>query len=370
MHPALPHPAPGRLPRPLLLAAGLLLAQAAAAQSSVTISGIVDMAARSVHNEGAGSRKSLVSGSNSTSRLIFTGTEDLGNGLSAGFHLEHGFLGDTGTPAAAKFWDRRSTLSLVSRSLGELRLGRDFVPSYTQWSRYDPFAYVGVARSANFVSGTPTGPIRAAFGTGTNTTVRADNLVQWFAPRDLFGVAGLDAGLAAAPSEGGSVADGQARLIGLRVGYNGKGLAVSAARTTSENAQTALGKFTDTVVGGSVDVARVKLSAAWREFDYGSSSQTLTMLAAVTSTGAHEFKASWVRANFSGKVGATVVSANDARRIGLGYVHTLSRRTALYATVAWIENDGAQRLTISDGPGAPQAGGSSRGYELGLRHRF
>ena len=93
------------------------------------MSGILDLAVRHVSNEGVGSLKSLVSGSNSTSRIIISGREDLGDGLSAGFHLEHGLLADTGSQAVAdKFWDRRSTVSLASSTLGEIRLGRDFVP--------------------------------------------------------------------------------------------------------------------------------------------------------------------------------------------------------------------------------------------------
>lgn len=153
------------------------------AQSSVTVSGIADMAVRSVRNDGVGHVLAAVSGSNSTSRLVFSGREDLGGGLSAGFHLEHGILVDVGTPASStKYWDRRSTVSVSSQNLGELRLGRDFVPSYAGWSRFDPFAYVGVARSANFVSATPEGPIRSAFATNGNTTVRSDNAVQWLLP--------------------------------------------------------------------------------------------------------------------------------------------------------------------------------------------
>ena len=70
-------------------------------------------------NTGGGSVKSLVSGSNSTSRIIIRGVEDLGGGLSAGFHLEHGILLDTGTAVSAtQFWDRRSTVSLDERRLG------------------------------------------------------------------------------------------------------------------------------------------------------------------------------------------------------------------------------------------------------------
>ena len=76
-------------------AAALTLAGTASAQSTnLAFSGVADLAARSVSNQGLGAAKSLVSGSNSTSRLILRGTEDLGGGLSAGFHLEHGMLVD------------------------------------------------------------------------------------------------------------------------------------------------------------------------------------------------------------------------------------------------------------------------------------
>jgi predicted porin len=290
-----------------LCAAAGTCAASAAAQSTVTVSGIVDAAARHVSNQGVGSVRSLVSGSNSTSRLVFSGREDMGGGLAAGFHLEHGLLLDSGTPASAdKFWDRRSTVSLSGTAWGELRLGRDFVPSYVAWSRYDPFSYVGVARSANLVSATPTGPIRSAFGTNANTTVRSDNA----------------------------------------------------------------GSFRDTVVGGHVDLAPVRLSAAAREFRQNQAKQRLLLLGAVATLGQHELKASWVKADLSGRVGTTSIDSTEADQWGLGYVYNLSKRTAMYATVARIGNDGAARYVISDGPAGMAAGGTSRGYEAGVRHRF
>ncbi len=363
------HPARHRLALLALCAAGAA-PWPAAAQSSVSVSGILDLAARSVSNEGAGTMRSMVSGSNSTSRLIVSGIEDLGGGLSAGFHLEHGILADTGSQAAAKFWDRRSTVSLSSKGLGELRLGRDFVPSYTGWSRYDPFAYVGVARTANLVSATPQGPIRAAFGSNANTTVRSDNALQWLLPANPAGLAGVEGGLMLAPGEGGAVASGLAKLAGLRLGWAGKGIGVSAATTSSENSQTTAGKFRDSVVGGQVDIANLRLTGAWREFKYATSKQTLLLVGATATFGLHEVKASWTQSNASGKVGATVTDANDASQWALGYVYHLSKRSVLFASVAHIHNEGASRFVISDGAAGIVAGGSSRGYEAGLRHRF
>lgn len=338
------------------------------AQGSVTLTGIVDLAARSVSNEGVGSMQSLVSGSNATSRIALSGREDLGGGLAAGFHLEHGLAADTGAAASAgKFWDRRSTVSLMDRRWGELRLGRDFVPSYSAWSRHDPFAYVGVARSANLVSASPTGPIRSAFGSNANTTVRADNALQWLLPAWR---PGLEGAVMLAAGEGGAAASGQAKVIGLRLGYTAAGFGFTAATTRSENSLTGGAKFTDTVLGAQGEWAPVKLSAAWRRFEQADATQTLTLLAASTTFGAHEFKGSWIRSDLAGSVGATAIGANDAHQLGLGYVHHLSRRSALYASWARISNDGAARFVIPDGAAGLVAGGRSSGYEAGFRHRF
>jgi predicted porin len=351
----------------VLCAAGVCV-PSAWAQGAVSISGVMDLAARHVRNESVGSITSLVSGSNATSRVIVSGREDLGGGLGAGFHLEHGLLADTGTQATGdKFWDRRSTLSLFSQSFGEVRLGRDFVPTYTNWTRYDPFAYVGVARSANLISATPNGPIRSAFGTNANTTVRSDNGVQWLLPG---GLGGLEGGLMLALGEGGAVGSGLAKLAALRLGYAAKTWSVSAATAQSENSQTGGDRFKDTAIGGTFDLANVRLSGAWRTFRQAQAKQSMWLLGAVATFGPHELKASWVKADLEGRVGATTIDGNDATQVGLGYVYNLSKRTALYGTLAQISNDGAARYVITDGPPGMPNGGTSRGIEFGVRHRF
>lgn len=344
------------------------LAPMAHAQSSLQVSGILDLALRQVSHQGAPTVISTVSGSNSTSRLAFTGRESLGSGASASFHLEHGLLANAGTAAStSKFWDRRSTVSLSHTAAGELRLGRDFVPSYSNWSRYDPFAYVGVARTANLVSATPNGPIRSAFGTNANTTVRADNAAQWLFPA---GWGGIEGGVMFAPGEGGAVASGKARVIGLRVGYAAAQWGVSAATTISRNSQTVTSDFKDTAFGAHATLGPVRLSAAVRQFSLDAARQRLTLIGASTTHGAHEFKASWTRADMKGRVGTTSIAADDADQFGLGYVYNLSNRSALYGSVAWISNDGAARFLISDGATGLVAGGRSRGVEAGIRHRF
>lgn len=360
-----------RLPAATLFTAALLGATTlpAAAQSSVTVWGIMDAAARHVSNEGRGGIDSLVSGSNSTSRLSFRGVEDLGGGLSAAFHLEHGLALDTGAQASAtQFWDRRSTVSLISKAYGEIRAGRDFVPTYVNWSRYDPFSYVGVAGSNNFVSATPVGPIRSAYGSGGNTTVRSSNAVQYLLPG---GLGGLEGGLMVAAGEGGTAANGQHKVVGVRLGYATPNWGVSAAHTRSENDLTVAGPHKDTAIGGNLKVTSLRLSAAYREFKYNQAKQANLLVGAIVPVGERgEVKASVTRVNLSGRVGATVIDANDATQLGLGYVHNLSKRTALYATFSRIDNKGAATFVVPGGPSGIAGGRTSTGYEAGLRHSF
>ena len=85
----------------------------------------------------------------------------------------------------------------------------------------------------------------------------------------------------------------------------------------------------------------------------------------------HEVKASLGQGRPLGQASARRrIDPNDADQLGLGYVYNLSKRTALYGTIAQISNDGAARFVITDGPAGMAGGGTSRGYEAGLRHRF
>src|SRR5206468_1950427 len=79
----------------LLLLSALAASATALAQSSVSVTGTVDLYAQRA-NGSLTSRSMLSSGGNQTSKLYFRGTEDLGGGLTAGFWLEAGLSLDTG----------------------------------------------------------------------------------------------------------------------------------------------------------------------------------------------------------------------------------------------------------------------------------
>ena len=77
---------------------------------------------------------------------------------------------------------------------------------------------------------------------------------------------------------------------------------------------------------------------------------------------AGQVKLSWGTRRVRRHASAPPTSAPTARRqIGLGYVHDLSKRTALYATLSRIDNDGALTLAVPGGSGGMTAGGSFQG---------
>jgi hypothetical protein len=190
------------------LAATMTLAGATAfAQSTLTINGTLDLAMRQVKNGSLGTMRSEVSGSNSTSKLIVRGTEDLGDGLSAGFFLDATILGDTGG-ANSPFWDRRSTVSLSHVRFGELRLGRDWAPTHLLWTGIDPFVTLGIASANTFRTVFQSRALGQAFGTtaeaqAQNPTLRVANAVEYFLPANLGGIYGA---LMVSAGEGGNAA--------------------------------------------------------------------------------------------------------------------------------------------------------------------
>src|SRR5471032_1198970 len=149
------------------------LAGTAAAQSNVTVYGIVDMALvrESGGTGAAASSTKLTSGVESGSRLGFKGSEDLGNGMAAIFLLENGFQADTGAMGqGGLLFGRQAYVGLQSKTAGTLLLGRQYTPQYLAVAAIDPFG-----------SGTA-GDTKNLMATTGNSASRMDNTVKYISP--------------------------------------------------------------------------------------------------------------------------------------------------------------------------------------------
>jgi predicted porin len=336
----------------------------AAAQSSVTLFGVVDEAARYVKN-GDLKMKSLASGGINTSRFGVRGLEDLGDGLKAGFWLESGLNADSGSNSdATRFWNRRSTVSLMG-GFGEIRLGRDFTPTYTGYTDYDAFGDNGVAASSKFDASlgvSRDGATGTSFGTGLGT--RADNQIAYFLPSNIGGVYGR---VAVASGEGTA----GKKYVGGRIGYAAGPVDVSGSYGEYEVAPlNGDDKFKIADVGASYDFGVVKAMAYYTQSKFADQKIATYSIGAVAPIGLGQLKAQYTHANASGtNAGGVNVDDNDADQFAIGYVYNLSKRTAVYGTGAYIKNKGQATFAVASAP-TLVAGGKSTGLEVGIRHSF
>lgn len=340
----------------IVLATAALFAGTAAAQSSVTLFGIADLSARGVKNGSAGSQKQLASGGLATSRWGLRGVEDLGDGLSARFHLEAAVNPDTGLNEAPKFWGRRSTVGLAGR-FGELRLGRDYNP--TAMNTFDePFGLVGVGTIGNF-----TYAGSAALGSGATTVLRNDNSIAYFLPSNLGGLYG-----SAMVAAGEGVAGNKG--AGGRIGYAAGPLDVGAAFFKTETASNT--DYDQSNIKAIYKFGFASLNFLYDTKKFGSLKRKMTMIGTTIPFGQSEIRAAYATNNQSGgAAGSGFANADDSKLMALGYVYNLSKRSAMYATLSRITNDGAARASVSNAPPAGMLGGEkSSGYEFGLMHRF
>jgi len=331
----------------LALAALTAFAGVASAQSSVTLFGVVDLNVRNIKND-TGMTIMSTDGI-SSSRLGFRGVEDLGGGLRAGFWIEGGLNADIGAGDAAgggQQWRRRATVSLLS-TLGEVRLGRDYVPDFWNHTMYDPFGTNGVGNSVNI------------FGTynGATTLVRANNSVGYFLPAmgGIFGQAMVAAGEGVTGN----------KIFSGRLGYAAGPLSVAVAYGKTESTPSA--DWTRMNVGGSYNLGFMTLMAQFAQgegnggVDDGKKQQ-LALIGGAIPFGAHTIKASYTQ--------STGDAAREATQFAAGYQYDLSKRTAVYATFSRVANEAGSKYTAGGGGSALTAGRDSTGIEAGVRHSF
>jgi predicted porin len=346
-----------------LLALAVLGAYAgvASAQSSVQLFGTLDVNARYIKNDGRERAFTQSTDGINSSELRFQGIEDLGGGLKAGFNLRSGINPDTGT-ANAKFWNRRATVSLYTNA-GELRLGRDYVPTFWTQALFDPFGYNGIGSVGNV----------ARYG-----QVRADNSFGYFLPSNLGGFYGQ---LMYSANEAGTNADRPARYIGGQFGFRAGPFDVAAGYAETDygvvgiagNAVTGLPaipvgtKVKTGNIGGSFDFGFAKIMGFYDEEKLQVGKEKRWEVGATFPFGQSEVRVGYQEDKMDANVGLDSKVTNVAAT----YQYNLSKRTALYGTAALLQNKDATSVSLPGGTiGGPNAGGDSKGFELGVRHFF
>lgn len=354
-----------------LKAAALFLAGTGCvwAQSTLTVFGVVDVSL----SRGSGSIAKLTAlsqGGLESSRLGFSGEEDLGGGYRASFWLEGDLAPDTGRgsasnpnnqpqpsadPGVATF--NRLTFVGLQAPWGRIRAGRDYTPTFAVHALYDPGGAGGLMGSQSAagslaVAGHPAGvrasnSVAVAFG-----ELRRGPLLH---ASYAFGENTSDAGP--------SARDGHYR--GVRLAWTEAHVDVAIAYGIHKNG--AVGDIREVVLGGQLEVSKARLWALRVRGWTGIANRMKGSMVALTyPVGAFTLRASRSsseRRNLAG------LRQGTTHKAAAGLIYRLSKRTSLYANAAMTRNhDGATGMPGSGGlTGRNQAGS---GRDMGLSHSF
>jgi predicted porin len=327
----------------------------AAAQSTVTVFGIADVAVR--HGDSSGvTLNSVASGGMNTSRFGVRGEEDLGGGLKAAFWLESAVGFDTGAASdGSQFWARRSTVSLVG-DFGEARLGRFKTSERLLFEEFDPSGTTGIGSTAALISAL--GAQTPATGGVAVDLSRFSNMATYILPGNLGGFYG------SVDQAFGEAVDGQQMTSG-RLGFKANGLDITAGMSTT-NAKGLQYKMATSVVSYDMDVARFTLMYTTTSF--GAPGQKNLTGVVIIPFGAGKFYAEYTKST-ANSAAALIAGVGDAKHVALGYQHSLSKRTVVYTTYAKINNSGLGKFSLSGSPSVA-VGQTSTVYDAGIKHSF
>ena len=395
-----------------LIALAALAATGAFAQSSVTLSGNLDIGVKttSAPTTASGSAsKNEVAGNNvSTSALFFKGTEDIGGGLKAGFLLEldpNLTQSSTLSSTTAQGQDFSGTpfngeqFVTVAGGFGEVKLGTANAGALVANGIAQPY---GTAMGGGFSSSF--GRLGSA-GLGINQTfagpsakdriVRHEKVVQYTTPT-MSGFSGMfeyafanDAAVvapAAGPAATGATATSgnSAGFMGLSLKYSNGPLNAIYSYTNAKFGSNAIlvaettgnGAFagTSTAIAGS-DVTWQFLAA---NYTFGATTvyggYTTTKHNAAAGQATLEDASSWniaakyalsanvdLSANYLVRM-TSVYAAAPANLLGLGADYKLSKRSNLYARY--------ERTDANTGGTSTVGGSVATGFAVGVRHQF
>ncbi|MES2841679.1 MAG: porin [Pseudomonadota bacterium] len=330
----------------LIAVAAVAATSASFAQSTVTLSGTVDVG---IEKRFSGDALRMTPNRNGTSNWTLSGAEDLGGGLKAVFQISTSFNSDTGTVTSVDGLGNNGLFVGLTGGFGTLRAGRPVNTLYGNAMFANGTKGVSLHDSNSVVNGNATA---SAKNSGASNSVYVPNAVQYHTPR--FG--GVQVQLEYAPSESSAV--GNKAGTGIAVRYDGGPLSVSFTNYTGAKAATSTLKSVNQIAA-AYDFSVAKLFFTYR--DQGGLASDMDTSYALGVTAPVGPGALYAAYNVNEQTGS------DGRTVIAGYKYSLSKRTQAYVNVArrnaaWIPG------VVSGGNTVPA--GSSTGYGFGLQHNF
>ncbi|WP_228526865.1 porin [Noviherbaspirillum soli] len=276
----------------------------AEAQSSVVLYGNIDLGI----SKRSGNPLALERGYNNW--LGIKGSEALGGGLSATFHLQTRFNPDTGSlERNSTFWQGESTVGMASETHGTLRLGRALTPLWNNVWRFEPWLNSGFNGSlAAFQTGSYSSDGLKDTATDYANFSRISNGLFYESPT--FGGWSLDAA-----GETERLAGAAKRTSGVSLNY-ARG-AVEAMASYESN------RIRDRIMliaaSWRLDKLTLMASHARVHLNQGDTEK------AVMLAGTYKLGKDTVRAGYGRN------ADRHSSKLSMGYIHALSVRTNIYA---------------------------------------
>ncbi|MBU0747489.1 MAG: porin, partial [Gammaproteobacteria bacterium] len=222
-------------------------------------------------------------------------------------------------------------------------------PQFWNLTVFDPFGTNGVGTTQTLNS-----------SLGGPTTVRASNAIGYFLPGKLGGFYGqAQYYMGENLSNAANKKDGNG--LAARVGYANGPINVALALSETKFLAGDIQAFN---LGASYDLGMAKIMAHYNqdEIDGGAEGKGF-LIGGLIPMGAGE-----IRLAYSTYKVDTVGADPRSNKLALGYVHNLSKRTALYATYAHVSNKNGAASSLNGS--VTGAGNNSNGYDFGVRHSF
>ena len=354
---------------------GALSGVAQAADSSVTMYGIIDAGIVSVSNQGNGSQSVTAANTGGLSPSIFgfKGSEDLGGGLKANFNLEGHFFSTTG---AGNQWGglfgRQANIGL-SGDFGTVTVGKQYSPAVLAFAATDPRG----------LKETFSGLLSWALTQKTlNTGTNSNSVIDVFVANAIsYGVKAGDFNIGASYSLGGVAGSSSANAVtALGVTYTGP-VTISGAYQQDKGFQTA----------GSFDTTKYSIGGAYSFSDFTVTLNYLDNASTNAIGGAKVAHVDVIGAGLnyrsSANNTATVAFYGSKDKINsnansktwiLSDDYALSKRTTIYGLLSGVNAD-ANYAAVGGGSAfgvannnlyLPTAGKNSTAVEFGIRHTF
>lgn len=292
------------------------LAGTAAAQSNVTIYGVVDTSLGKMYDSDASTN--MMSSYSGTTQLGFRGSEDLGNGLKANFQLEaSGMESDTGAWTGG--FKRQSWVGL-SGKFGEVMAGRTTLPQNRMMGTFD-------------LNGTIKSSAMGAIGLAANSSFagsRADNQIQYATPN----MGGFQARVAYGFHEtvSGST-DRKKAVMQLAARYSQGGLTLGAAvQPKSGHGKAAADKSYRTAysLGAKYNFGVAEASVLYTRNEQRAQGDGVG-IGIAAPIGAWKVGAQYARITSAPSVPGTNLTLKGANAYELFANYTLSKRTSFYS---------------------------------------